>query len=364
MNENTSQRKYLKILIIAVVIAILLWLSAISLAVLAPFLVGILLAYMLMPVVTWLEKLLPPKGKAFKTRRVLSVSLVFGFFALVLGLSGVYMGASLAEAATTFIEKVPGLISQSIGALREWIVLILSGLPHSFVDPFMANLAPSSSKFVQDFIAGTIIVVPATMPTIMGFLTLPFFMFFVMSDYESFQKFFYKYLPPVTAEHTANILGIIGTSMGRYLRSQLILGILTGAMVCIGLVIMQVDYAVVLGFITTVMQLIPILGPVISVLLILAITLALQPAKILWVLILLMGVQAVVNMILVNLIQGKYMQIHPAVIMVLVVVGGYVGGLLGTVLALPMGATVWEIFKYFSQQGTATSSETTNSSLA
>jgi len=41
------------------------------------------------------------------------------------------------------------------------------------------------------------------------------------------------------------------------------------------------------------------------------------------------------------------MQFHPAVIMVLMVVGGYIAGFWGMILALPVAATIWEIFEYF-----------------
>lgn len=360
-NQVGTQRKYIRALLIVLVIAVVIWLAAISMAVLAPFLVGILLAYMLMPVVNWLENLLPPRGKAPKTRRVLAIAVVFILFTLLLILFLVYIGASLVSASGVFVDKTPQLISQSIGQMREWATLLKGNLPHSVMnqfDSFLSNLDPSAGKFIQDFITGTMAVIPASMPTIIGFLTLPFFLFFVLNDYESFQKYFYEYLPPMAAKHAANIFGIIGTAMGRYLRSQLILGLMVGGIVFIGLAVLKVDYAPMLGMITTVSQFIPILGPLISGLLIIVITFALQPDRIIWVLILVLGAQVLVNMILVNWIQGKYMQIHPAVIMVLLVVGGYIGGLLGAILALPLGATVWEIFKYFRGQPTAAPVET------
>lgn len=57
--------------------------------------------------------------------------------------------------------------------------------------------------------------------------------------------------------------------------------------------------------------------------------------------------QAILNGVFGNWIQGKYMQFHPAVIMVLMVVGGYIAGFWGMILALPVAATIWEIFEYF-----------------
>jgi len=102
--------------------------------------------------------------------------------------------------------------------------------------------------------------------------------------------------------------------------------------------------------VTALTQFIPIIGPVISGLIIVIITLALAPDKILWVLMVFIAVQVLLNTVFVNWIQGKYMQIHPAIVMVLLVVGGYVGGFWGMILALPVAATVWEIFKYIRSQ--------------
>ena len=118
-------------------------------------------------------------------------------------------------------------------------------------------------------------------------------------------------------------------------------------MVFIGLWVLQVDYAPALGAVTAVTQFIPIVGPVISGLIILIITLALQPAKVLWALLVVVLAQLILNTVLLNWIQGKFMQLHPAVVMVLLVVGGYVAGFWGMILAVPVAATIWEIFKYF-----------------
>ncbi len=345
--------KFARPLLVFVIIALVLWLAAASMAVLIPFLIGILLAYMLMPVVNWLENLLPPKGKAPKTRRIISIILVFVAFALVLALFIVYIGATLVSASGALADKAPGFIDQGMANVTGWIKVLGGSLPHAFsgqLENMISNLGPAAGKFVQDFIVGSLAVIPASMPTIVGFLILPFFLFFVLNDYESFQKYFYDYLPANAARHTANILGIIGNNMGRYLRSQLILGLIVGFMVFIGLAVLRVDYAPALAAVTAVSQFIPIVGPVVSGLIVLLVTLALQPDKALWALIIFLIAQGILNMVFVNWIQGKYMQIHPAVVMVLLVVGGYIAGLWGAILALPVGATIWQIYIYFRNQ--------------
>ncbi|MGD0856034.1 MAG: AI-2E family transporter [Dehalococcoidia bacterium] len=346
-----------RLFLILIIIALVLWLAAASMAVLIPFLVGILLAYMLMPVVNWLENMLPPKGKAQKARRIISVILVFVVFLLILVLFIIYIGATLVSASGALVGRAPGLIDQGMENVQGWIKAFGGSLPQAFAGQFesiIANMGPTVGKFVQDFVVGGLAVVPASMPTVMGFLIMPFFLFFVLNDYESFQKYFYDYLPVNAARHTANILTIIGDNMGRYLRSQLILGLIVGFLVFIGLAILKVDYAPALAAVTAVTQFIPIVGPVVSGLIILLVTLALQPDKVLWAVVVFIVAQGVLNTVFVNWIQGKYMQIHPAVVMILLVVGGYVGGLWGAILALPVGATVWQIYLYFRNQQKST----------
>ena len=356
-SSSSTLNKLARLFLVLIIIALVLWLTVASMAVLIPFLVGILLAYMLMPVVNRLEHILPPKGKAQKARRIISVILVFIAFALVLVLFIIYIGATLVSASGALIDKAPGLISQGMENVTGWIEVFGGSLPQAFAGQFesmVANTGPAVGKFVQDFIVGGLAVVPASMPTVMGFLIMPFFLFFVLTDYESFQKYFYDYLPINAARHTANILTIIGNNMGRYLRSQLTLGLIIGFLVFIGLAILKVDYAPALAVVTAVTQFIPIVGPVVSGLIILLVTMALQPDKVLWAIVVFIVAQGILNTVFVNWIQGKYMQIHPAIVMVLLVVGGYVAGFWGAILALPIGATVWQIYLYFRNQQQST----------
>ena len=57
--QHNALGRYGKLVLILLGIAVVVWLAAISMAVLIPFLVGVLLAYLLMPVVKWLEKTPP-----------------------------------------------------------------------------------------------------------------------------------------------------------------------------------------------------------------------------------------------------------------------------------------------------------------
>jgi predicted PurR-regulated permease PerM len=231
----------------------------------------------------------------------------------------------------------------------EWMKVFRGGLPleiNSRLDAMLADMGPTVGKFVQEFITGSIAIIPASMPTVMGFITLPFFLFFILNDYELFGKYFSDLFPSSAAKHAGSVLGIIGNVMGRYIRSQIILGLIAGFIVFIGLFILRVEYAPALAAVVAVTQFIPIIGPFVSGLIIIIITLALQPDKVIWAVTVVLIAQLLLNMVFLNWVQGKYMQIHPAVVMVLLVVGGYIAGFWGMILALPVAATAWEVFKY------------------
>lgn len=348
--ENGLLHKYWRPVLIFLVLVLVIWIAAVSMAVLIPFLLGILLAYLLMPLVNLMDNVLPPRNKGRKVKRVISILIIFVVVAVLFVLFMVYMGSALISASTVLVSKAPEYVTSGMEEATQWLNVFRGSMPHAVetrIEETLANFGPAAGKFAQDFVVGSITMIPATMPTIIGFAMLPFFLFFVLYDYESFQRGFLSLLSANTARHTSNVLSIIGNVLGRYIRSQLILGLIIGVLVFAGLSILQVEYALAMGAVTALTQFIPIVGPVISGVVVVILTLAIQPDKTLWALIIFIIAQVLLNAVIVNWIQGKYMQIHPAIVMVLLVVGGYVAGFWGMILALPVCATAWEIYKYF-----------------
>ena len=96
--KNNTSNRLVKIILVLLGIALVLWLCWISLPVLIPFLVGMLLAYLLIPLVKWLEKVLPPKGKEKKFKRAVAVIIVFVLFTVFLIAFIIYIGSAMVTA--------------------------------------------------------------------------------------------------------------------------------------------------------------------------------------------------------------------------------------------------------------------------
>jgi predicted PurR-regulated permease PerM len=124
------------------------------------------------------------------------------------------------------------------------------------------------------------------------------------------------------------------------------LGLIVGYFAFVGLLILGIPYAPALALLAGIGEMIPTLGPWISGGVSAIVTLAIAPDKTLWVILIFLVIQLFENTLLVPRIHGAYLNIHPAILLFLLVVGAYVAGFWGLLLAAPLTATIVAIVKY------------------
>jgi predicted PurR-regulated permease PerM len=107
-----------------------------------------------------------------------------------------------------------------------------------------------------------------------------------------------------------------------------------------------IELAPALAVFAGITELIPTIGPWIGGAVGVMVTLAVAPDKVLWVITLYFGVQALENYLLLPRIQGGYLKINPAILIFLLVIGATIAGLWGILLAAPLTATIVAIAKY------------------
>ncbi|MFC1904291.1 AI-2E family transporter [Chloroflexota bacterium] len=314
-----------------------------------PFISGLVLAYLLLPIILWLEKRLPPQDKWRQAKRV---SLIILFFIIMLGLVSLfafYIVTAVVDAFLILINNAPQYISKGLLTFEEGITLFRQEFPPEMqrqIDEILLDIGTTAGNAIRGVFTTGVSFVPATFSLLFGFGALPLFLFFVLKDSEKLSKSFYSALPPWLAEHTKNILSIIEGVLGRYIRAQLILGFIVAYFCFIGLFILKIPFAPALAAFAGVTELIPVLGPWIGGATAVMVTLAVAPDKVIWVALIFLFVQLLENNLLVPRIQGGYLHIHPAILIVLLVLGAYIAGFWGILLAAPLTATIVEIYKY------------------
>jgi predicted PurR-regulated permease PerM len=188
--------------------------------------------------------------------------------------------------------------------------------------------------------------VSQTISFILGMVIVPIWLFYIMNDIFEIKRGVYYAFPEAWREDVRHVVRIVDNLLSAYLRVQLILCLAVGVLSLIALMIIGVDLAVLLATFAGVFEVIPVLGPYLGAIPALLVVVFVSPIKALWVAISFFAIQQIENTLLVPRITGHAVRLHPAVVMVVMVVASQIAGLWGLLLAVPVTALVRDVYRY------------------
>ena len=175
-------------------------------------------------------------------------------------------------------------------------------------------------------------------------VTLSIIVFFMSNDRNEIKSFALKLFPSPLRNKASEVMDQLETKVGGYITAQLLSIMIVGIVVAVTLLIMKVEYAVFLGFISAVLDLVPIVGPIISGVLILLIAF---PKG--WI----VSIIAIGSLLLGQFIENnwakpyffsKYMDLHPLVVIFSFVIAAKFLGVVGVLIAPAIAAVVVTLF--------------------
>lgn len=323
--------------------------------VLGPFVLGLALAYLLAPVIHPIERFWRWLG----LRRRLKF---MGSLARPLSILTTYL-LVLALLAGFFALVVPVVIDQArtLWAVRETIVEQLERLGRGIFDeyqklPLEVRLQVESSldrlgdligKALQQAAQGTVVAISYTISLVLGIAIIPFWTFYLLNDSHELGQAALNMVPLQLREDLLSVLKLMDTVFGAYLRGQLLLGVIIGVLSAIGLSIIGINFALVLGVVAGICELIPNIGPILGAIPALVVAMAQDPTKALITAIFAIAIQQLENLFLTPRVLGKSVQLHPVLVMVVLVIGSELGGVVGLFLAPLATAVLRDLFRYF-----------------
>ena len=317
---------------------------------LLPFSAGALLAYVLTPAVDRVAGLLPAHTHRQNVyRRGVAVLFVYLLIGLALLAAGVLVVPVAADQIAQFVEGLPQLIDDTQTQFGVWLEVYRERVPDDVrerIDRFVADFGDDIGARVAGSTTGVLSSLTTAIALLAGFVLVPIWMFYALRDRHNFERNFSAALPAAVRADVLNAVRIADLLMGSYLRAQLFLGLIVGVATFVGLTLIGVDLAIALAVFAGIAELIPIIGPWIGALPAVMIVAATDPGKIVWVVLLYLGVQQIENNLLVPRVQGHAVQVHPAVIMMLLAIAGAVFGLVGLIVVVPLAALLRELFWY------------------
>lgn len=320
---------------------------------LLPFVLGAFLAYLVAPVVNGIDKRLPAPLRGRRSWRGLVVIAVYtlSVTGLVLSLAWIVppIGAEvgglvqrLPELGRKIYEAAPDTLQTALETYRETVPPEIQQV----VDRNLQNVIPSLLSVLQSGVSRTLDIALSTLSFVLGLVVVPLWMFFILRDQYDMTATIYALVPAVLRDDVRNILMLWDAILGAYLRGQVLLCVSVGAMFTAGLLFLRIDFALLLGTIAGILEVVPVLGPVLGAIPALLVALATSPSNVIWVVVLALAVQQLENLFLVPQVQGMTVRLHPAIVMLALVVGSEVAGVAGVILSVPLTAMFRDVVSY------------------
>ena len=207
----------------------------------------------------------------------------------------------------------------------------------------IANAAQSSIETGKTFIGSTLL---SFTDTLLNLTLIPIYTFLFLLYRTHFIKFLSKLFKPQYRENLKTILFQVKVSIQSYIIGLIIQMVAVTTLTSIGFMIIGVKYAIVLGIITGLLNLIPYIGILFAGLLSIIATLTGSPdlSLILGVIIVIAIVQIIDNNLLVTLIVSSKVKINALASIVGIIIGGAIAGFAGMFLAIPILAILKVIF--------------------
>lgn len=335
------------VIVAAIVIGVALYLGREALS---PFVVGLLIVYLLDPPVERLARVGIPRWLAVLIVYVVVVFVLIELLSLTL--------RPLVDQVTQVVADLPTLARQLDAQLQRlsefYRGLDLPPQLRDAIDGWLADLAAGGGGGVDIGVLMPVVDVTAGLVSAMfGYLIIPIWAFYLIKDRPQLIESFDRSLPDEWRHDVHAVTRIAERVFGQWVRGQVFLGVSVGVFTFAGLILLaQVidpifgSYALLLAIIAGVFELLPIIGPILAAIPAVLLAATAGPEAAVAALLLYTLVQQVENNLLVPKIQGDAVRLHPSAVMLALIVGGAIAGLLGAILALPITATARDIYRY------------------
>ncbi|MBI3754524.1 MAG: AI-2E family transporter [Deltaproteobacteria bacterium] len=334
--------RFAKHILIAIIIFLMLSLLYILRVVFIPILLSFFVAYLLNPLVELLER-----KKVHRTTAavfILAILLIASFFLLSsllsviqreITIAGEKLPSYIASLGNTMLPKLKNMfmlkdMPTTIGEFLNSIGNYMKGLSPDVVSMLLAWLSSAFKSTISYVIA------------LLGFLIMPFYIFYMLRDFEKLKTIVWYYIPPKQRNWFDIKWDEIDYVLSAFLRGQLILCIIMAILYSISLYVIGVELSFLIGVIAGAAFLVPFMGLVVGIFL--SATMALLQFQDFWhplyVITAFAAVQILEAYWITPKLIGSRIGLHPVITVVSILVWGELLGLFGVLIAVPLTAVL------------------------
>ncbi|HZZ66399.1 MAG TPA: AI-2E family transporter [Candidatus Baltobacteraceae bacterium] len=296
---------------------------------------AIFFAYLVYPVVRWLNNRLPLWA---------SILLVYAVIATIVVVGLMYLIPAVSNEVTTLGREWPAIQRSIVALVRNPHNRLLAHTPPLIRDQ-LARLPAEVTTWLQTHGAtaagSAVMVLVGTASFIAGCVAIPVLAAYLLSDSETVKRFFMGFVPSRNRESTLQLLAELERVIGGFIRGQLLVGASVGLLIALGLTFIGEPYAILIGVMAALLDFIPYIGPVIAF--IPALTIAAVAGGYALVLkaaiVFILANQAEGHIIAPNIV-SRTIKLSPSAVLIAILVGGELYGILGMFIAVPVAGII------------------------
>lgn len=338
-------KSFLRFILPVAILLLIIYIGMIFIFIIAPFIIAYIINFGLKPFVNLLER----RG----TNHTVSVTIVF---IIAFGLISVFF-ALFIPAVGSEISTIQNEFDQYSKVLTDKINLFRSNLLH-FSDGFSAllgtdNIQSELEKSLKNTMTSYVKRIPGLLLNFISLIlyigVIPFATFFLLLDDVKFKKRIIELVPNRYFETTLLLIFNLNRQMIQLLRGMCAESIIFIILASFGLWLIKLDYPILIGIFAGLSNLIPYVGPVVGTLAaFLVAAMTGQPSIIfIYIILVFLVVNFIDNVFVQPIVFSRAANLHPLIVLILVLIGSKFGGVVGMFLAVPLASLLQIILKMF-----------------
>lgn len=302
------------------------------------FLFALVIASAISPFANWLDE------KGFP--RLLGVLLLFlvvlALIIAILSLIIPYVSQDISQLTSTLPQLVTK-VSTSLEKVQEGSPQYLDFLSE------LQNILQGFSDYLQQSSQSIFGLVVSIFGGVMSAIAILIISFYLSVTKRGIESFLGSIVPEKYESYAIDLWKRAELKVGLWLQGQLLLGLIMGLLVYVGLSFMDIKFALILGFLAAVLEIVPMVGPVLAAIPAIFLAFLQSPALGLWVIVFYVVVQQLENHLLVPVVLGKTVGLNPVVVIIALLVGQSLAGIPGMILSVPVATIIVEMMDDFAK---------------
>ena len=362
LDEKNSQ--LLKVILISILVFFAFWYIenvknglTVFIAVIQPFLIGFMLAFIInLPMNFFERKVYSKIFKTEKTKKLVPVfSLISSWILFILGIV-IFLNVlipRISKAVTALIERFPLFLDDLIDLLNK--------------NKFTKDFADDAQKYinsvdwnnalvqVKDYFVGeagnifdkTTSIINSVSSTIITIAAATIFSVFVLINKKDLKilanRIIYSLFKRNTADEINKVASLSYSSFASYINSKALSSLILGILVFVGMLILKIPFAAMAAILVAIADFIPYVGPLIATVIMMILIFIESPFKSLVFLIFLLIAQQVQGSIIYPALAGKTIGLPSIWVIVSIAIGGSLFGIVGMLVSIPIASILYTL---------------------